>query len=152
MPFPILAAAAVVSAGASIFGGISANSAAKKSAASQRELGRLNQKYIVSETIEKERRTKAEQQQIQGQTRARIGASGLSGGATRTNYMQEMAAEHSKQLDWLHKSGYDRATIATWGGNIAADATLASGQASLFGGISSGIGALGSAHNSGAFG
>lgn len=130
-----------VSAAASIFGGISANNAAQDAAKQQRELAAANSRFIRLEGFEKVRRTKITHAETLGQTRARIGASNL-GGASRAGYIVKMRSEHGKELNWINKSADSRAKIAMLGGEMAAQATSAQGQAALFGGVSSAVGAF----------
>ena len=152
MPFPFLAAAAVVSVGASIFGGISAKKDSDAAAKQQEELARANAKYIGQEGAEQTRRTLFEQKQVRGTVQAISAGTGLGGGRSRSAYQQMMLAQHGKELDWIKKSVTSRQDIAIRGGGMAADATRAAGSAALFGGIGSAIGTIGSAAAGGAFG
>lgn len=131
-----------VSAAASIFGGLSAQSDAKAAAAQQRELGRLNAGYIREEGAEQLRRKSFEFGRVEGSTRATGAASGL-GGKSRTGYLSVMKQQHQLELDWMSKSTDSRANIAKKGGGIAADITTAQGNTAMWRGISGGLSSLG---------
>lgn len=131
-----------VSAAASIFGGLSAQSDAKAAAAQQRELGRLNAGYIREEGAEQLRRKTFEFERIEGSTQAIGAASGL-GGRTRTGYLSVMKEQHGLELDWMSKSTDSRAKIAKKGGGIAADITTAQGNTAMWQGISGGLSSFG---------
>lgn len=118
-----------VSAGASIYGGITASSKAKKA-------GKRNAKMIRRETAEQVRRLEYQNRQTLGQTVANIGASGVRFAGTPRSYLNEMQKQQQLQVDWLEKSGRMRARIAEKTGQQVGDSALLSGAVQGFGTIS----------------
>lgn len=141
MALPLLLAGA--SAGLSLFGGMSARSDAQDAARQQRELGILNAGYIREEGAEQLRRREFTMDRVEGRTSALNAASGL-GGKSQQLYFKEMKKQHGYELDWMRKSTESRAKIAKKGGGLAADQTLAAGNAAMWGGIGGALKSIGS--------
>lgn len=115
---------------ASIKSGMDQKKAAGRSASQQREIGRLNQKNILSQSAETYRRTDKNFKQIIGRSKAIVDGSGVRG-ASRVNYLRGLRAERHSQLDWINKSAKSRGEAAKAGAFASADATSASGSAAL---------------------
>lgn len=130
------------SAAVSLFGGMSARKDARAAAAQQRELGKQSAQYIRDEGAESLYRKQYAFGQTESMTKALSAASGV-GGVSRNRYSESMKREHTRELDWMKKSTDSRAKIAKLGGQMAADATIASGNAAMWGGIGGAVGSIG---------
>lgn len=80
---------------------------------------RANARAIEAETTEEARRLREEQAKTESRTRALAAASGGEG-QSQSMYMEKQKAEHASELNWLKRSGADRAAAARRGGSIAA--------------------------------
>lgn len=131
-----------VSAAASLFGGMSARSDSRAAAAQQIALAKQSSRYIGEEGAENLRRREFQIGQTQSMTQALSAASGL-GGVSRNRYMDTMKREHQYETDWMRKSTKSRQKIAKMGGQMAADATIAGGNAAMWQGIGGAVNTLG---------
>lgn len=133
MVFPWLAVASVANIGSSLFG----ISEARGAAGDAEQLGRLNATYIRTETGEQMRRLKFEQDRTTGRAKLGIAASGFrsgerSMGGSHRAYLSTLADVQQGELDWLQKSGAQRAEIAKRGGQ-AAGAELKASTIGMYG-------------------
>lgn len=110
----------------SVFGAMQSFSAAGKA----REAGRMNAQRIQEETGEEVRRKEIGQKQFMGTSVARAGASGVKASSFQ-NQWDFLEGEFGKELDWMRKSGTQRARIAEQTGEYQAKSATASG----FGGM-----------------
>jgi len=133
----VMGTMAAVGAISSVMGSRSAAKKAKK-------LGRLNASYIRKETAENIRRMRGQQESTRSTTRAMMGASGVSGQSeTNALYLEAMAAEQGRELDWAFKAGESRARIARAGGNAEASNLRTQGVTNAFTGMTQMAGAFG---------
>lgn len=109
----------------------------KAIAAQQEELAIKNAANIEAEGREEARRLGLEQEQAEGLTRAKIAASGATAEGSTGSYMDNMAKEHEKEMDWLKKSTASQADIAKSSGSITAQTTLAKASATEMGAVTS---------------
>ena len=58
---------------------------------------------------EEARRTEIEQAKTESLARARLAASGTTGGGTMADWLAQMREEHKSDIDWIIKSGKTRA-------------------------------------------
>lgn len=125
--------------GASVYSGYKQRSNAKKSAKEMRKLGLANEKNIISEGAEDYRRSSRSFDQIIGKSKAIAGAGGI-GGVSKQNYLKELDAESSRQLDWINTSTASRGLLARKQGYAAAKRVQRAGDAALLNGIVSAFG------------
>lgn len=127
--------AAGISAGASLIGARKQKKAGKEA----QRLADQNAARQRKETEETVRRTGASQRQAFGLTRAAGAASGIRGGGSTAQYLEEMQKTFQEDLDWITESGGSQESI------MRAEGRLAKKQASAgaWGTIASGVGALG---------
>jgi len=134
MVWPMVAGvASSAGAASSIIGGINASKKAKAA-------GKANARLIMAETQEQLRRTERQFDQVYGQTRAMIGASGVTFSGTPTKYLQDMKTEQGLQLDWLAKSGRMRAKAAKKQGSYIGSSAMSQGIIGGLQGIQSAAG------------
>lgn len=125
---------AAASAVASIASSMSSASKGEKAA---EEAGEANAAFIRMETAEQIRRTREQQQQLIGQSRALVGGTGVMMSGTPQNYMSAMETEQTRQLEWMESAGESRAQAALKSGQYTGSAIM--NQA-----YSQGIGTIGS--------
>jgi hypothetical protein len=112
--------------------------AQREQAAAAEELGRQEAAMIEDESREEVRRAREEAADIESESRARAGASGVSSGGLYAG-IDDMAEEHDRQIAWMEKAGESRARLAIQGGQNAAAIGRANAEASLAGGIGAGL-------------
>ncbi len=84
-----------------VYGAYSANEAGKDAAAG----GKRNERLSRLETAEKARRLEMQQERELGTARVGYAASGFSPGGTSELYLDELAAEQERELQWLKTTG-----------------------------------------------
>lgn len=124
----VAAAVAAVGAISSMF---SANAEARKI----KKIGQLNERVIRQETAEEMRRFERESQETIGQSRAAMGASGLSTESKSfSTFLQDQQTEAWRQLSFIRSSGISRAQAARAGANQQASGVRAAGMSSFISG------------------
>jgi len=119
---PIIMAAATAY---SVYSGFQAANAQEQAAAQAERIGRDNATVIEAETREEKRRLVKQQAQTEGTAKARVAASGQVGAGTTDAYLSDLSKANVEAVDWLMKSGKNRARIAISEGKY----TAASGKA-----------------------
>jgi len=117
----------------SIFGAVQSFGAAGQA----REAGRANARRILDETGEEVRRKEISQEQFMGSSVAKGAASGVQVSGFQ-DYWDKLQGEFTNELDWMRKSGEQRAEIARKTGEYQATSGMAAGFSGLAGAASGG--------------
>ena len=104
--------------------------AQERAAAEAERLARENAAAIEAETREEARRLALQQKQLEGTSRARAAASGITSSGSFGDYMSFLEQENQRQLEWLNESGQRRADIARRGGYLDAASARTGAHAS----------------------
>lgn len=94
------------------------------------KLADANAKLEERQTAEEARRLKSEQAKVEATTKARAAAGGVEVGGSQSMFLQDMKAEHSKELAWLKTSGASRAAATRQGGSNARSQAFAGAASS----------------------
>ena len=129
-------AIAAVQMGMSIHGGRKAKQAAKEAAKSAARYAKLE----GTEQIRRAKRTMAQQRAM---GTAAVFASGIKLSGSSRVYMEEMGAEHARQLAWMDKALSARVRAIRKGGAVAADTAMFSGISGALSAAGQGIAAYG---------
>lgn len=132
-------AAGMIALGTAVVGGISKRRSAKKGGKEAEKLARREAELIGMETEEELRRMEFQQEQILGETRASIGASGLQLSGSSKSFLDSMEEQFGLERDWLQASGAGRADFAREGGASARRTMETQGQTALIQGVGSGL-------------
>ena len=137
----IYAIAAIASAGAGVYGAVESHKAAEE----QQKLAEKNAEYEQMEAEESARRLSEENARTESLTRAMAAASG-AGGESQQNYMTALEQKGKREVNWMRKTGANRASIIKQEGAITAQAGKAKAWAS---GIQSGAEGVGTTYGVG---
>ena len=116
----------------------------RDAAAEAQRLADLQADAARAETEEGIDRARTAQEKLEGMTRARIAASGVTATGSMSSYLDEMMTTHKGELDWMEKAGATRADVAAVEGRLASQTALAGARRSQ----ASAIGSLGQAATS----
>lgn len=114
-----------------------------EAADSAMDVAKKNAQRIGAETDETIRRTSKEQQQIQGETKSKIAASGFEPTGSMQLYFAEMMKNHNDEVAWIRKSGDTQREAAILEGKNAAKSAKAGAKATkagAFGTVAQGLG------------
>jgi hypothetical protein len=143
------AVAAAATAASSIYSAVSAAKAAdaeRAAAKEARNLSNLNAANIQSETDEMARRQRLANQRLESTARARAAATGVRPGeGSLFTFIKDMQNENKAELDWLIRSGYNKAQLERNRGEYEYDIGMNRADAysrQVWGNVISGIGGL----------
>lgn len=126
--------AAIIGGGLKLVGAVQQKKAGKAADA----LGRENAARTLRETAAQVKRTKEQQKQHLGSTRARAGASGIRSGAGSTSdFLEEMQRVFEEDIQFMEESGASQASIERAQGRLAKKQATASAWGSAASGVSS---------------
>lgn len=91
---------------------------AKNAATRAESTAEINARLIGQESVEEERRLRKDMAQTEALSNALTGASGVQMSGSRKAFMDEMRAEHSRQIDWLQKSTRQKQRVVRRGGQL----------------------------------
>lgn len=122
----IMAGVSIASSIAGTLGGLKSNEAAKQAAQTQAE-------NTYRQRMEEIRRARRDQEQVTGQNRANIGASGLQFSGSAMRHLEDVQAEFARDINWRKKAASDekKAIRAGAPGGTANLATVARGVGSI---------------------
>lgn len=145
----VAVAMSIFSGAMAIKGGMDAKSDAKRAAANQERMGRENAVMIEAEGKEQQRRAQIAQDKVAGEQRARANASGTTGAGSgsQATFIADEEDKFQTEIDWLKKSTASQSRLSKTGASNAASVTRSQGDAAMWGGLSSGIGTIGSAYS-----
>lgn len=118
-------------------------------AAEAEKIGRQNAAVIESETRESAKRQKLADDQTSGKARALAAASGVESTGSVGTFLSDLDTAQTESLNWLVKSGENRARIAQLTGEYTAAQGRAGASGTRAGAVSSTISGANSAFNIG---
>ncbi len=122
----------------------------QEAAAQQSEqIGRENAATIEGETREQVRRQKLKDASDAGSAKAKAAASGLENTGTISTFLSDMTTAQKESLDWLSKSGEQRARIAQLSGEYTAGQGRAAATGTRASSVNTAVSGFGSAYNIG---
>ena len=121
-------AISVISGVYGIYSGMQQSKEASKAASKQEALARQNAANIESETREEARRVQKAGDEALAEGRAKAAASGTRGTGSQSVFLGSEEDELNREIDWLNRSGSNRADLAVTSGKNAADITRQQGK------------------------
>ena len=129
----LLAAGALLQGASALFGA----SASKRAARSTEKIAKLNASLIGEEAVEETRRLQRDIDKTEGMAVAVSAASGVQMSGSRELAIRDTKQENRAQLDWLRKSGKQKAKVVLAGGQLQASQLKSQATTQIIGGLTS---------------